>query len=143
MPGPGTPIFVDVTASPDRCGGVDFEHQWRFENGQPQGNGAIEVPERSASDPGTPIRFHLNDTTGRQLRFDEADPIWVDRSGCPEEQSDDAEIPPHSIQASGRTLSVLDRNSEKCTLHYALRFRDRDGGYECYDPEIKNGGISN
>jgi hypothetical protein len=136
----GKPIHVDVLAEPDGKG-VRFSHSWRFEDGQPQDGSAIQVPRRKKDDPATSIRFHLIDRTQRKLRFDDADPIWVDRDCCPEQQSRDAEIPAEDVKAVGITLSVTDLNSEQCTLHYNLRFRDRDGASECYDPEIKNGGI--
>ncbi len=136
----GKPIRVDVLAKVTGKG-LQFSHNWRFEDGGPQSSLAIEVPRRKKGDPATPIRFHLIDNTKRKLRFDDADPIWVDRNCCPEQGMYDAEIPVEHIKPCGTTLFVIDLNNEQCTLYYNLRFRDEEGIIECYDPEIKNGGI--
>jgi hypothetical protein len=136
----GKPIHVDVLAEADGKT-VRFSHSWRFDDGQPQPGSTIEVPRRKKEDLATPIRFHLIDRTQRKLRFDDADPIWIARNCCPDQQSGDPEIPTDCIKPSSTTLAITDLNREQCTLHYTLRFRDRDDASECYDPEIKNGGI--
>jgi hypothetical protein len=43
---------------------------------------------------------------------------------------------------SPNLLKVFDENSEECTLHYRLRFKDRAGNAESYDPDITNGGTN-
>lgn len=135
----GRPVIVDVFADLDAMGRVRFDHDWRFEGEPGQGNGPIEIPKASANDPGTAIHFHLRDDSGRKLRFDDDDPIWVNRSECPDEASEDSEIPSDSIEASPKLLKVLDLNKEECELHYNLRFNS-DQGPEQYDPSIRNGG---
>jgi len=136
----GKPVIVDVFANGCATGGIEFSHEWRFEDGPSQGDGTIEVPKAKPSDPATSIHFHLHDRTGQSLRFDEDDPIWVKRSECPCESSEDPEIPRDGIDVHPKLLKITDRNSEECELHYNLRFKDRDGGLAEYDPSIRNGG---
>lgn len=142
LPATGRPAIVDVHAEPDGGGGVVFWHEWRWQDGPSQGKGTIMVPPRSASDPGTPIHFHLNDKTARGLRYtdDDLGAIWVKRSDCPDAQCSDNQIPVDKIQQAPNLLKVFNENSEECTLHYRLRFADKDGQQESYDPDIKNGG---
>lgn len=144
MNGPpaGTPAIVDVFADPLAGGGVHFRHEWRWHSGHAGGKGRIDIPKRAAVDPATPIHFNLRDKTGRGLKFsdDGLGAIWVDRTGCPQSQSDDPEIPPAQIKSTPKLLKLLNENSEECTLHYRLRFTDRAGKPESYDPDIKNGG---
>jgi len=141
-PSAGTPAIVDVFAEPDGVGGIAFSHEWRWNNGQSQGKGTIDVPKRSASESGTPIHFNLRDNTGRDLRFadDSKGPIWVTRGACPSSQSSDPEIPEDKIQGAPNLLKLFNENNEECTLHYALRFTDKGGTQHSYDPDIKNGG---
>jgi hypothetical protein len=140
-PPPGTPaivdVFVDVTAT-----GISFSHEWRWHNGPSEGNGTIHVPTRAEHEAGTPIHFNLHDKTSRGLRFsdDVHGPIWVRRDGCPVVKGSDSEIPEDKIERAPKLLKVFNENSEQCTLHYRLRFEDKDGQLEDYDPEIKNGG---
>ena len=138
--GGGRPVMVDVFAISSAAGKVEFSHEWRFDNGPSQGNGTIEVPKAKPGDPATPIHFHLHDRTGQSLRFDEEDAIWVKRSQCPAESSEDPEIPRDGIDVHPKLLKIIDRNSEECELHYNLRFKDRDGHLAEYDPSIRNGG---
>ena len=140
-PPAGTPAIVDVTADPTATG-VSFSHEWRWESGASQGQGTIDVPRRASHEAGTPIHFHLHDNTGRGLRFadDSLGAIWVLRDGCPASQSSDGEIPEDRIQRTPNLLKVFNQNSDECTLHYRLRFEDKDGNPEAYDPAIKNGG---
>ena len=144
-PAAGTPAIVDVFARTTRAGRVEFSHEWRWNNGHPGGNGDIDVPQRKKGDPGTPIHFHLRDQTqpNRGLKFAD-DPIWVLRDSCPPDGQPccDSEIPADDIKRSNNLLKVVDLNSEPCTLHYRLRFTDRQGRPEAYDPAIKNGGTT-
>jgi hypothetical protein len=148
-PPPGTPIIVDVFARTNADGSVGFSHQWRWQDGTPGGTKGIGVPPRDENDPGTPIHFHLRDQTNppRGLDFtDEANgTMWVKRGDfCPgeHEQCEDSEIPSEQMQRSPHLLKVFDENSEECTLHYRLRFKDRTGYPESYDPDIMNGGTN-
>jgi len=149
MPDPGTPVIVDVLARTNADGSVGFSHQWRWQNGLPGGSQGIAIPARGKNDPGTPIHFHLRDQTdpARGLDFtDEANGVmWVKRGNqCPgdHEQCQDPEIPPDQMQRSPNLLKVFNRNSDACTLHYRLRFKDHAGKSESYDPDITNGGTN-
>ena len=140
-PPPGTPAIVDVTIEP-AASGISVSHEWRWHNGPSEGKGTIDVPQCAHGDDGTPIHFHLHDNSGRNFNFcDDADgAIWIKRDGCPESKSGDSEIPGDKIQRTPNLLKVFNENSEECTLHYRLRFVDKDGQSESYDPDIKNGG---
>ena len=144
-PPAGTPAIVDVFARTTPAGAVEFSHQWRWNNGTPGGNGDVEVPPRKKDEDGTPIHFHLRDQTQPNRGLDFADdPIWVLRDSCPPDGQPcgDPEIPADKIERTPNLLKVVDLNSEPCTLHYRLRFTDRDGRPEAYDPAIKNGGTT-
>jgi hypothetical protein len=144
-PPAGTPAIVEVFARTAPGGGVEFSHQWRWSNGTPGGNGPINVPSRKKSDPATPIHFQLRDQTQPNRGLDFADdPIWVLRDSCPPDGQPcgDSEIPADKIDRTPNLLKIVDLNSEACTLHYRLRFTDRDGRPEAYDPAIRNGGTT-
>ena len=147
-PPAGMPVIVDVTARSKAGGGVGFTHDWRWENGTPGGSGSIDVPEREKHQPGTPIHFHFKDETVPRLGLDFTDDadhaMWVKRDSCPPDYPpcEDPQIPTANMQRSPNLLKVFDVNSEACTLHYRLRFKDRQGRPESYDPEIRNGGTT-
>jgi len=135
----GKPAIVDVHADPDGAGGVSYWHEWRWQDGPSQGKGTINVPKRAEGDPGTPIHFHLRDSTGRGFDFAD-DAIWVKRDGCPDSQCGDPEIPDSKIQRTPNLLKVFNENNEECRLHYRLHFKDANGQSDSYDPDITNGG---
>lgn len=143
QPAPGTPIHVHVCAT-GGTKGVNFSHDWNFAGGPKQGFGRIEVPRRKKHQLGTPIHFHLiNNTHPRvELEFvNDQNAIWVDRTGCPlNGPKSDREIT--NINPLKQHLVVQNRNEENCLLYYTLRFKP-DPDLYCYDPEIKNGGITN
>lgn len=137
---PGTPIRADVYARPGSGGGIAFSLEWRFEGDGGAHGGPIDIPEKKANQAGTPISFHLHDETGRNLRFDPDDPIWVSRTQCPDQSSSDPEIPADQVKSNPNQLKVVDLNKDRCELYYTLRFQDADGKPEPYDPMIRNGG---
>ena len=145
MASPGTPIIVDVYA---RTSGddIEFSHDWGWENGAIAGHGRIEIPKKSESESGTPIHFYLHDLTrprrGLEFTNDAGGAMWVNRNACPpaDQICGDAQIPDGKIRRAAKLLKVFDENSEECVLHYRLRFQDRDGNPESYDPDIRNGG---
>ena len=140
-PAAGTPAIVDVYIEPTATG-ISCSHEWRWHGGPSEGKGTIAVPQRAHDESGTPIHFHLHDSTGRNFNFtdDIHGPIWVKRDGCPVIKSADSEIPEAKIQRTPNLLKVFNENSEECTLHYRLRFVDKNGQTDDYDPDIKNGG---
>ena len=145
-PAPGTPVIVDVTVRSTPSGGVEFSQKWRWEDGKPGGTDRIDIPQRKKDEPGTSIRFHLKDETqplrGFNFTDDDEGPMWVKRGSCPpqDQKCEDPEIPSGKMQRSPKLLKVFDENSEACTLHYRLRFKDKDGQAESFDPDIRNGG---
>jgi hypothetical protein len=144
--GAGKPVIVDVFARNGPNGRVAFSHDWRWENGPSEGNGTIKIPKRLPSEPGTMLHFNLRDETDpkRHLEFAKKDgaAMWVLRNACPPEDKrcDDAEIPPDRMVTQPKLLKAFDENSEECDLHYRLWVRDKDGNWDAYDPDIKNGG---
>lgn len=145
-PPAGTPVVVDVFARTKADGTTEFSHEWRWQDGTPGGKGTIGIPAREPSEPGTPIHFHLRDETrppkGLVFTEDSDGAMWVLRDSCPPEdrRCDDPQIPTDRIIRSPNLLRVFDENSEDCMLHYRLRFRDRSGKLQAYDPDITNGG---
>ena len=147
-PPAGTPVIVNVVARTKADGSVGFTHTWEWENGTPGGNGSIRIPPRDENASGTPIHFHLTDDTHPRRHLDFTDDprgaMWVDRDSCPPEDQkcEDPQIPPGEMKRTVNRLQVYDKNSEACTLHYRLRFKDRAGKSHSYDPEITNGGTN-
>lgn len=147
-PRAGTPAIVNVFARTSAGGGIRFSHTWRWEDGTPGGSDAIHIPEKKKDEPGTPIHFHLKDETRPNLGLDFTDdddgPMWVKRDTCPPEHQrcGDPQIPESKMQRGLNLLRVFDENTEECTLHYRLRFKDRNGKPESYDPDIRNGGTT-
>jgi hypothetical protein len=147
-PAAGTPVIVDVFAETSADGTVAFRHEWRWQDGTPGGKGSIGVPARKAHEPGTPIHFHLRDQTqprrGLDFTDDSNGAMWVLRDSCPPDgaKSEDPEVPSSKMERSPNLLKVFDENSEACTLHYRLRFKDRDGNDVSYDPDLTNGGTT-
>ena len=143
----GPPVIVDVFARTKDDGTVEFSHAWKWgEKGPSEGNGPIKIPERRANGPETPMHFHIHDQTDpkRGLAFSDKQgaAMWVKRDSCPPDRPrcDDGQIPPAEMVRELKVLKVVNINSEKCTLHYRLWFKDRAGEWESYDPEIINGG---
>lgn len=147
-PPAGMPVIVNVLARTKADGSVGFSHTWRWDDGTPGGSGRIDIPARGKDDPGTPMHFHLKDETeprrGLVFTDDEEGPMWVLRDQCPPDgqRCEDPEMPAADMKASPNLLRVFNKNSEQCTLHYRLRFKDRKGAPEDYDPDIRNGGTN-
>jgi hypothetical protein len=144
-PPPGTRVIVDVFARNEN-GPVEFTHAWRWEDGTPGDEGTIVVPRKKKGESATPIDFHLRDETNPLQGFvftaDVNGPMWVKRNTCPGQQCEDPEIPPKLMKRTDKKLSVVDLNQEDCELHYRLRFQDKDGMPDSYDPDIRNGGTN-
>jgi hypothetical protein len=87
------------------------------------------------------IHFRVLDHSGRGLRFDTADPIWVDEDGpCPPSPG----ISSDQLGVTGCTadaLSTTNANSGRAReLRYQLNFIANDGSRASCDPIIDNGG---
>lgn len=87
------------------------------------------------------LHFRLQDHTGRDLRFDTDDPIWIDEDGpCPPSPG----ISSDQLDVTGCTpsmLSTLNANSGRAReLRYQLNFIAADGSLQTCDPIIDNGG---
>lgn len=89
------------------------------------------------------VEFKLQDTTGRQLRFDTTDPIWVhenDAGQCPPNRATDDQIQVQTCD--DKTLTLINKNEKESTLRYQLNFVDKADQREPCDPEFKNGGTN-
>jgi hypothetical protein len=86
---------------------------------------------------GAIIEFRLQGKAGKQLKFDAADPIWVQMNSCPGKSSD---FPTgvSLISCDDNTLKIGNENagSSSVDLHYRLNFQ----GSLSWDPIIRNGG---
>jgi hypothetical protein len=136
---PSRPLWVNIYAD-EKDGGVVFTHDWRLKKDGPiEGKGEIIVPFGT---PRSPIHFHLHDKTGRQLKFpaDAQQAIWAAVGKCPGGEGGGGQIEYKDAVSGGPTLKVNNANSADCELHYALRFEDKDGNIEPYDPVIRDKG---
>jgi len=87
------------------------------------------------------IHFQLKDQTGRDLQFDQGDPMWV---------GEDCDCPPPSgmnsdqlqvTDCSGPKLSTVNKKDGRAReLRYQLNFIASDGSRFVCDPVIVNGG---
>lgn len=89
------------------------------------------------------IGFVLQDESGKGLRFDTQDPIWVDEDApCPPTPG----ITSDQLNVSGCTpalLSMTNANSGRPReLRYQLNFIASDGSRTTCDPIIDNGGTT-
>ena len=137
---PKRPLYVNVYAREDDRGVVRFTHDWRLEkNGSIKGHGTIEVPKGT---PRSPIEFELHDETQRGLKFlkDANEAIWAKVGKCPDAKGDGGQIEFPEAKTSSHTLKVDNANSADCELHYMLRFEDKNGVPEKYDPVIRDKG---
>jgi len=87
------------------------------------------------------IHFKLHDHTNRGLRFNEADPIWVDEDApCPPSPG----VSTDQLSLTGCTAdkaSLVNQNSGRARqLRYQLNFIAADGSASECDPIIENGG---
>lgn len=127
---------VVVTAKAGANGDVD----WAIDGKHPK-ESSLEFPPKTG--PHT-IVFHLDDQTGRNLRFHDSSPFSAEKNNggnCP---SKGAQCDQTRVQPGGeKTLVVMNANSgDPCTINYQLTFVDGTGKSEDVDPEIKNGGGS-
>ena len=123
---------VKVTANEGGGAGVD----WDLDGKKPHES---RIDFEKGSGPHT-VKFKLFDRTGRNLRFDAAKPIWdhVSDTECPSPGSASGQI--DVLDCSDRELTVSNKNSAACTLHYQLNFVDGAGAAQEVDPMFKNGG---
>jgi len=87
------------------------------------------------------INFQLHDQTGRDLRFDPNDPIWIGEDcPCPPRRginSDQMSV----TGLSSRSLETVNSNSGRGRdLRYQLNFVDGQGMPSNCDPVIRNDG---
>lgn len=96
-------------------------------------NKKITIPSGSKD---VTIEFDLDDKSGNNLEYCQADPIWVSRTDmCPQTQSSDGQIV--GIQAQKKKLTVKDLNTENVELGYTIVL-EGDCGRVLVDPIIKN-----
>jgi hypothetical protein len=125
---------VKVTATASGTGPIE----WEIDGKKPH-KSQLEFPPRSGPHK---VKFKLHDSTGRDLRFDSADPFWahIDETGqCPQSGAANPQTGVHSC--SDRELTIANKNSgDPCTIHYQLNFVDGQGNAVGVDPIFKNGG---
>lgn len=124
-------MHLRITASLVR-GKPDF----KIDGKKPE-DSSIKFREKSGK---TEVEFKLDDKTDMDLRFDCRGPFWDAKnckSNCPNDgdTSDQTEV----LECKSDKLTVLNKNSEECTVKYKMYFTDRHGGRHCVDPEWKNG----
>jgi len=124
---------VKVRAFLDDSGSIDFEV-----DGVKAKHARLKLDKNSGQHE---IDFALQDHSGRGLRFDTADPIWVDEDApCPPTPG----VSTDSLTILGCTangLSAINANSGRAReLRYQLNFVAADGSRSECDPIVDNGG---
>lgn len=124
---------VKVRAVLDASGAVDFEV-----DGLKAKQHRLKLDKDSGAHS---IQFELHDQTGRQLQFNQGDPIWAgDNVPCPPAQGLNSD----QLTIAGcvpQTLTVTNANSGAAReVRYQLNFVDGGGAPQTCDPIIENGG---
>jgi hypothetical protein len=124
---------IKVRAVLDAAGAVDFEV-----DGKKPKDHRLKLDKDSGAQS---IAFDLHDQTGRQLQFNQGDPIWAgDNVPCPPAPGLNSD----QLSIAGcvpQTLTVVNANSGAAReVRYQLNFIDAGGGAQTCDPIIENGG---
>ena len=124
---------VKVTAK-----GIDgAEIDWDIDGKKPHES---KIHFKEGTGPHT-VKFKLHDASGRNLRFDPANPIWdhVSETDCPPDGSKSGQL--KVVKCDDQMLTITNKNSgDAHTLHYQLNFVDDGGVAEPVDPIFHNGG---
>jgi hypothetical protein len=122
-----------VKATTDETGAVDFEV-----DGVKAKHARLKLDKDSGEHP---IEFELHDHSGRNLKFDSSDPIWVGEDcPCPPAQGINSDQITVS-DCSDQKLNTLNSNSGRAReLRYQLNFVAGDGAALNCDPVMENGG---
>jgi hypothetical protein len=126
-------LKVKVRATLDASGQIDFEV-----DGKKAKDSRLKLDKDSGAHS---IDFDLHDQTGRQLQFNQADPIWAgDNVPCPPAPGLNSD----QLSIAGcvpQTLTVTNTNSGSAReVRYQLNFVDAGGTPQSCDPIIENGG---
>jgi hypothetical protein len=124
---------VKVRARVDATGAIDFEV-----DGAAAKNHRLKLKK---DDGPHSIDFELQDHSGKELRFDTANPVWAgENCPCPPPQGLNSE----QLTVGGcdpQTLTLVNQNSgAPREIRYQLNFIGADGSIERCDPIIDNGG---
>lgn len=126
----------DVELIPDPPSG------WRVKHGNNVGNGPHNYPKvefQPNSGPHLVVFTLPPDTPTLQARFNANDPMWVQKgTTSPTQQGFDGQITDWAIFDGGKTLVLLDSNTEAGDLSYRVK---ADGYAPVLDPIIRNGGF--
>jgi hypothetical protein len=125
--------IVKVVAASNDAGGIEFEV-----DGMKAEHARLHLEKDSGQHA---INFQLHDQTGRDLRFDPNDPIWIGEDcPCPPARginSDQMNV----TDLSSRSLETVNSNSGRGRdLRYQLNFIDGQGMPSNCDPVIRNDG---
>jgi len=125
---------VTVTALAGSTGPID----WKIDGKKAKDSSIFFA---KGSGPQT-VKFKLDDTTGRDLRFDSSSPFWahINEAGqCPPEGAMNNQT--DVVKCTDKELTISNANSgNPCTIRYQLNFVDGSGNREPVDPDFKNGG---
>jgi hypothetical protein len=147
-------VRVNVLAARHDEDGVSFHCTWEDSAGMSH-SGPIDFPFGSGRNR---VSFELDDRTGLNLEFHEQphDAIWFQTNACPVAangadlgQITDKQVHKGLLTRKRKKLTLTNRNTQACNLHYALRFTGRpwtnsqgqthQPPYAC-DPEFRNNG---
>jgi len=124
---------VKVRATLDESGAIDFEI-----DGVKAKHAQMKLDKGSGEHA---LDFMLLDQTGRDLRFNEKDPIWVGEDcPCPPPQGINSDQIRVVDCRAGRLSTVNANNGRERELRYQLNFVAGDGSAADCDPIIRNGG---
>lgn len=113
---------------------------WKVKHGTNMGTSPGSYPKVDFAAGSGPhlVVFNLQDVTGVTPTFNATDPIWVQAGGSsPTQKGIDSQIADWAILDNGKTLVILDTNSQAGDLSYRIK---ADGYNTPLDPIIRNGG---
>lgn len=122
----------DVELIPDS----QIPSKWKLKYGGNTGNGPSNYPKIKLDEDSGPALITFTLPEDAPMKFS-ANPIWVaEGTNSPLQKGVDDQIGAVKVFDAGKTLVILDRNTEDVELGYRLNF----DGYASLDPIIDNGG---
>jgi hypothetical protein len=124
---------VKIRAALDAAGAIDFEV-----DGVKAEHAQLKLDKHSGEHA---LNFVLQDHTGKGLRFNDRDPIWVGEDcPCPPTPGINSDQLTVADCKSGRLSTVNSNSGRERELRYQLNFIADDGSAAICDPIIRNGG---
>jgi len=113
--------------------------RFKLKHGNDEGDSEANYPAIHFSQGSGPQLIVFEIAPGPE-KFNAQDPIWVSATGKPAGPANHDQIVDAKVLKGGKTLVVINKNSEEGTLYYNLNMIRGNGDAATLDPVITNGG---